>query len=150
MTAKGVALTVLTLSAAAVLSACSGAQSPNESPASPPAEPSPHTRAPGDPILGVAGPSGENPPECVDSVVKRKPNVPTAELTITGQPGDRFTYEIRKKDGTTTDGSSGEFGPDQQEIVFTTGVPNADIDIVTISAEGRTGTPGTCVITTIN
>ncbi|MER7011104.1 hypothetical protein ABT324_06720 [Saccharopolyspora sp. NPDC000359] len=139
---RAVALAALTLTAAAALSACSGAQPPGGSPAE-------RTRAQDDPILGVAAPANQDPPECAAPVVERTPDVPTAELTVAGQPGDTFTYEIRKKDGTTASGTSGEFGPDQREVVFATGVPNADIELVTISADGPTGTPGTCTITTI-
>ncbi len=83
-----------------------------------------------------------------EHVVHRKPNVPTAELTVHGVPGDLFSYEVIKSDDSTTTGHS-EFGPGQRRAVFTTGVPNVEINNIQISARGRVGTPGTCVISTI-
>lgn len=82
-------------------------------------------------------------------MVERERHVPTVELTIAGQPGDVFSYEIREEDGGVVSGTSGEFGAHQREVVFTTGVLNAETEVVTISAQGRTGVPGKCVITTI-
>ncbi|GAA3366687.1 hypothetical protein [Saccharopolyspora gregorii] len=76
-------------------------------------------------------------------------DAPVAEFTVHGLPGDAFSYRIEKVDGSVLTGTSGEFAPVQREAVFTTGVPNAEIRNVTISAHGRTGIAGTCRITSI-
>ncbi|WP_019853019.1 hypothetical protein [Actinopolyspora mortivallis] len=144
MRAKVATLAVLAFATVVAVSSCTGSESPDDTAGS-----SHRTRAPHDPILGVANPRDGNLPECVDTVVHREKNVPTAEFTVTGQPGDVFSYEILKKDGSTVTGTSGTFGSDQRKMIFTTGVPNAEIKTVTISARGRVGTPGKCVITTI-
>jgi hypothetical protein len=108
------------------------------------------TRPPDSPILGTSAPlRAANAPECVEPAVKRTPNIPTAEFVIEGQPGDIFAYEIVKKDGATVTGTGQEFGPLMHEMLYTTGVLNADIRTITISAQGRTGLPGKCTITTI-
>lgn len=145
MASKGVTAAVLVASTAIAVSACTTDDSPQSS--SPP-EPAAETRSPGEPVLGVATPDSGKLPECAAPVVQRKANVPTAELTVHGVPGDVFTYEVRKNDGSTATGRS-EFGPGQRRAAFTTGVPNGEINNIQISAQGRIGTPGTCVISTI-
>ena len=150
MTGKGAALAILMLATTAVVSSCQGEQPShgNAAPA-PPTAPSPHTRAATDPILGVSGPAGGPPPECVESVVQRKQYVPTAEFNVKGQQGDTISYEVLKKDGSTTGASGDVLGPGQQGAYFATGVPNDEIQRITISAQGQVGVPGQCVITTI-
>lgn len=145
MASKGVTAVVLTVSAAIAVSACSTGESPQRSPSP---EPTAETRSPGESVLGVSTPESGEVPECEEPVVHRKPNVPTAELTVHGVPGDFFSYEVIKNDGSITTGHT-EFGPGQRRAVFTTGVPNAEISNIQISARGHVGTPGRCVISTI-
>ncbi|MFB9904618.1 hypothetical protein [Allokutzneria oryzae] len=138
--------------AAAIMVAMVSCTSPSASETSSPSSPtgsSAQSRSPQDPILGVVTPPDEPPRECLSSVVQRKKNVPTAELAIEGQPGDVFAYEISKKDGTAVAGKSEPFGDVQRSAIFTTGVRNDEIKLVTISVTGRIGIPGKCVITTI-
>jgi hypothetical protein len=47
--------------------------------------------------------------------------------------------------GRRRDGS----GPGRRQALLRTGVPDADIDRVTLLATGPVGVPGSCVITTI-
>lgn len=129
---------VLTLAAGVVLSGCSVEQDAPERPG----------RAADEPILGVTSAGGT--PECADAVVSRAADRNVLELTISGLPGDVVDYEILRNDGSTVSGTTGEFGPDQREALLTTGVPNADVDTVTLSATGSVGRPGSCVISTIS
>src|SRR5215217_8745441 len=98
-------------------------------------------RSPQESILGVNTSSEGSLPECLDSVVQRKEHVPTIELTIKGQPGDRFSYQVLKKDGSIITRKGDEFKPDQQDAIFTTGIPNSEVKTVTVTAEGGIGTP---------
>ncbi len=107
------------------------------------------TTSSGGAILGVPAPHGAPPAECAEPIVARKKNVPTAELTVLGREGDQFAYEITKKDGSRVSGQSGVFTAGQTDVIFTTGVPNSQIQLVTITAQGHDGETGKCAITTI-
>lgn len=100
-------------------------------------------------MLGIPTSRGDTPVECVEPIVSRKRHVPTAELTVLGREGDRFIYEIVKKDGSRVSGQSGVFTAVQTEVLFTTGVPNSEIQLVTITAQNRDGDIEKCLITTI-
>jgi hypothetical protein len=127
---------VLALATTVVLAGCTGS---TDAPAP--------GRAAGDPIVGVA--SADGPPECVAPVIRRTADVNVLELTVSGEQGDVFGYEVTRKDGSVVDGTTQEFGPGQRDEILTTGVPNADVAKVTVSATGRVGVPGSCVISTI-
>lgn len=103
--------------------------------------------APTGTVLGSDG-SG-SPAECPEAVVRRTADSNVLELTIIGRAGEIFDYEVLLRDGSTVNGTTGPFGPQQQEAVLTTGVANADVDTVTFSADGPDGTGGSCVITTV-
>lgn len=109
----------------------------------------PPSRSPNAPILGVTAPPGGVLPECAEPVVHRTPAVPVAELTVSGQQGDTFGYRIVRRDGAAITGTSLPFVPGQTGTIFTTGVANADIATVTITASGTVGIGGSCTITTI-
>ncbi|MEU6132541.1 hypothetical protein ABZ805_25470 [Saccharopolyspora sp. NPDC047091] len=139
--------TMLVVTAGALLSSpssCAGGSGPSNPASAEPSAPEPGRRA-DQSVLGVA-----DARECPVSVVQRASDAPVAEFTVHGLPGDTFSYRIEKVDGSVLTGTSGEFAPVQREAVFTTGVPNAEIRNVTISAHGRTGIAGTCRITSIS
>jgi hypothetical protein len=129
--------TVSAVATGLLLSGCSAGQGAPAGPGRPADEP----------ILGVR--SSDGPPECVEPAVRRTADTNVLELTVSGLPGDVVDYRVTRRDGTVVSGTTGEFGPGQREAVLSTGVPNAEIDTVTLTATGAVGVPGSCVITTI-
>lgn len=144
ITAKGAIVSVLALTITGVMSSCAGDPS-NDNAAPEPME----TRAPEEPILGANSSPEGSPPECDESVFTLAPDSPNTEFTIHGQPGDAFSYELTKKDGTKKSDKSGQLAPAQTGVLFNTEIPNAEVDTLTISAEGEVGESGQCVVTTI-
>lgn len=147
---RGIAAVVVTISGVVAVS-CTGHSADTEELTAQPRPPvSPPTASPlPESLLGLPTVTADTPAECVEPVVSRKKYVPTVELRVFGREGDVFRYQINKKDGSEVVGESDTFTAGQSDVIFTTGVPNAEVRLVTISARDRGGRGQTCVISTI-
>lgn len=147
---RGIAAVVVTISGAVLVSCTGQPPDTDELTAQPrPQVSSPPVSEPPKSLLGLPSATADGPVECVEPVVSRKKYVPTVELRVFGSEGDVFRYQINKKDGSKVVGQSDAFTAGQSDVIFTTGVPNAEVRLVTISAHDRDGRDQACVISTI-
>jgi hypothetical protein len=100
-------------------------------------------REPNDPILGNVSSDGKCDPQVVDIDHQK----PVAFITYQGQPGDRIEVKIGKESGSEEPETiSFEMDSHQTEMQLPTSIPNSSISEISVTAEGRVGKPGECVI----
>ena len=100
-------------------------------------------RDPAESILGNVSADGRCDPAVVDIDHEK----PTAYITYRGQPGDHVELELVKVDESLeAEIQSFELSDTQNEMQIPTSIPNESISEINVSADGRVGKPGQCVI----
>ncbi|KQB87088.1 hypothetical protein [Corynebacterium lowii] len=122
----------------AFITACSSAEETTE-PTTVDFEP----RDPEAPILGAVSEEGHCDPEVIDIDHERN----TPYVTYHGQPGDAITLQFVANDGVTVlEESDFELSSRQTGHHALSGLYNGDISGIHVTANGRVGQAGTCVI----
>ena len=98
-------------------------------------------RSPGDNILGENRPDGTCSPDVIDINHSKY----TAHFIYNGQPGVRIKLEIILKDKSPQE-ESFELGSTNTQWQVPTDIYNGDIAKVIVTADGRVGKPGSCIV----